>query len=429
MIIAFSVENHRSIRERQTLNLEATADDHLSESRIRECGSLRLLRSAAIFGPNASGKSSLINAMMVMRGFVLASAREGQVNEKIPVNPYRLRQGSDMAPSLFEWEFFWKGGRYRYGFTADREAIRSEWLMRKGSGKEAMLFTREGQAIDINPAKFPEGIDRKQFARPNALFLSLCAQLNGEESASILGWFEQLRFASGLSDRSLFTFTAKQIQDAGHAKELAGFARKADFCISALSSELEEATEDNVPKDIPEEHRRQLISRKAVLGAEIKARHTVYDIQGNACGHADFDLDVDESAGTRKFVSLAGPLHHTVQTGSIIVIDEFEARLHPSLTKAIWEWFHSPSNTGTAQLIVPTHEILLMDPDILRRDQIWFFERDNFGATQLSCLAEFDPQKVRSTTKFSRQYLLGIFGAVPKLALDSDAPCPEDLHE
>jgi AAA15 family ATPase/GTPase len=131
----------------------------------------------------------------------------------------------------------------------------------------------------------------------------------------------------------------------------------------------------------------------------------------------EFDLKKDESEGTRKFIALSGPLHHAVEDDGVLVVDEFEARLHPLLTQAIIDWFHSPLNPGRAQLIIATHDVHLMEPERIRRDQVWFTEKDDKGETQLYNLAEFDPQDVRPTTKFSRQYLLGLFGAVPRLAL------------
>ena len=151
MLISFAVENHRSVRERQILNLEATSDDHLAESRVIEADGIRILRSAAIYGPNASGKSNLVDAMSTMRRLVLAaSSPSAQVNRKIAVDPFRLSSESSKAPSEFQVEFLLDGYRYRYGFQAESAAVRAEWLKRKGKGKEATLFTRDGQEIEVN---------------------------------------------------------------------------------------------------------------------------------------------------------------------------------------------------------------------------------------------------------------------------------------
>jgi len=417
MLISFACENHRSIRERQILNLEATSDDHLNESRVIELEGLRILRSAAIYGPNASGKSNLVDAMVTMRRLVLAASPSAQVNRKIPVDPFRLASDFAKAPSEFQVEFLLDGYRYRYGFQADSTDIRAEWLKRKGKGKEANLFIREGQEIKINAEFFPEGQERKQFVLRNSLFLSLCAQLNGEISGKVVGWFQRLRFVSGLSDTSILAYTAKRIQDPKHNATLMAFAKRADLSICGLSSKEAEVPDLSLPKDMPDDKREEILRQFAEMNTEITTRHPQYDVNGKEVGTVEFDLKKDESEGTRKFIALSGPLHHVVEDNAVLVVDEFEARLHPLLTQAIIEWFHSPLNPGQAQLIIATHDVLLMEPERIRRDQLWFTEKDDKGATQLYSLAEFDPQDVRPTTKFSRQYLLGLFGAVPRLAL------------
>ena len=148
--------------------------------------------------------------------------------------------------------------------------------------------------------------------------------------------------------------------------------------------------------------------------------YLLYCLVNKVTGSVEFDVEEQASQGKKRFIALAGPLHHTIEEGSILVVDEFEARLHPLLTRAIFEWFHSPAHQGTAQLIVATHAVGLMDPEFLRRDQVWFCDKDKQGATSLYCLAEFDSNTVRPTTKFNKQYLLGLLGAVPKLALTKE---------
>ena len=133
-------------------------------------------------------------------------------------------------------------------------------------------------------------------------------------------------------------------------------------------------------------------------------------------GQQDFDLKADESEGTQKFIALSGPITHTLETGSILLIDELDARLHPRLTQAIVDLFHSPVNRHNAQLICATHDVTLMEPERFRRDQIWFCDKDKNGATELFSLGSFDVNQVRPNSKFSRQYMLGLFGALPNLA-------------
>jgi AAA15 family ATPase/GTPase len=424
MLLNFSVENFRSIKERQTLNLEATTDDELESSHVCEQDSIRVLRSAAVYGPNASGKSGLIDAMRKMRNFVLSSAREGQLSDQIPAEPFLLHENTENAPTTVEWEFLWKGSRYRYGFSADTTKVHAEWLFRRhGTAKAARLFTREGQDINVNQEQFREGMALKKLekdlgnppVRENALVLSVVAQFNGQTSKEVMEWFNQLRFTSGLSERGYFLFTANRLKDAAYHQRLLSFAKRADFSISELSSEVADLDAEVGADSAADEAKPK--SRGAKWKVEIKTMHLRYGKDDQVAGSVEFDLEKQESQGTKKFIALSGPLHHTIDQGSILVVDEFEARLHPLLTRAIFEWFHSPAHRCTAQLIVATHDVGLMDPEYLRRDQVWFCDKNPQGATSLYCLAEFDSKTVRPTTKFNKQYLLGLLGAVPKLSL------------
>ena len=320
MLISFTVENFKSIRDLQTLSLDARSDTHLEESHVIADGTTRLLKSVALFGPNASGTSNLATAFVWFRRFVSNSSKEGQAGQPIDIDPFRLSTTTENAPTHFEVEFLWNGYFYRYGFEVTRTAVESEWLYRraKGASKTAMLFKRSGQDFDVSATLFKEGKGLNERTRANALFLSVCAQWNGPVATEVMQWMNRLRILSGLSESG--------------------------------------------------------------------------------------------------FIALAGPISHTLEEGSILVVDELEARLHPLLTQAIVALFHSPANRHNAQLIFTTQDVLLMEPTLLRRDQIWFCEKDDQGATDLYTLADFDPNQVRPTSKFSRQYLLGIFGAVPKLA-------------
>jgi uncharacterized protein len=411
VLVAFSVENFRSILERQTLSLEATADDHLEAGRVIRSGAMRVLRSALVYGPNASGKSNLFDALRVMQRFILSSSREGQVSERIPVEPFRLLDGALDADTSFECEFFIESNRYRYGFAANRKRISAEWLFYKRPNvKEAVLFEREVQRITPNSERFSEGVERKGFARENALFLSVCAQLNGPVSVKILSWFSELRFVTGVSDHSYYDFTARRLRNPDELEKMTAFAQRADLSICGLNSELQDDEDEGRQKGsaavkVPRSSRR--------FGARITTEHARYDKDGRMTGKELFDLNTNESEGTRKFIALSGPLFFTIAKGSILVIDEFEARLHPLLTQQIFAWFHVAGLKSNAQLLAATHDPLLMDPDLVRRDQIWFCEKDPKGATSLYSLAEFDSQRVRPSTNFARQYLLGIFGAVP----------------
>lgn len=416
MLIAFSVQNFRSIRDLQTLSMEARTDEHLAWSNVFTDGKLRLVKAGAIYGPNASGKSSVIDAMVWFRSFVMESSKEGQAGEAIDVTPFLLSSETEHAPSHFEVEFRLEGFDYRYGFEVTTKEVCSEWLYRKSpKAKEAKLFVREGQHFEVSPTNFKEGKGLEARTRPNALFLSVCAQFNGKESGKVLGWMRRFRHVSGLNEAGFYAFTAERLQDPKHRKLLLELAQKADFNIHSLRSELEQITEEKLPPGMPAELKKRILNEK-VVSADIKTTHHKLDADQKIVGEVEFDLQEDESSGTQKFVALSGPIMHTLEEGSILLVDELEARLHPRLTQAILDLFHSPVNKRNAQLVCATHDVTLLDPKRFRRDQVWFCEKDQSGATDLFTLADIDSNLVRPTSKFSRQYMLGLFGAVPQLA-------------
>jgi len=415
MLLSFTVENFKSIRDLQTLSLEARSDDHLAESNVIVEGKTRALKSVALFGPNASGKSNMIEAMVWFRQFVLNSSKEGQVGQEIDIVPFRLSTATEKTPTHFEVEFLWKGQSYRYGFDVTRKEVVAEWLYRSSRTKPAMLFTRDGQEFDVSSEFFKEGKGLEARTRDNALFLSVCAQWNGPVAREVLNWMRRFRHVSGLSEIGFLAFTAERLQDPRKREKLLKLAQTADFNICGLRSEIEQISESKLPPGLSPEVRQTLLA-EGVMRAEIKTSHMKLDGDGKPIGLVEFDLSDEESQGTQKFIALTGPITHTLEEGAILVVDELEARLHPLLTQAILALFHGPANPLNAQLICATHDVMLMDPQRLRRDQIWFCAKDERGATDLYTLADFDPDQVRPTTKFSRQYLLGIFGAVPKLA-------------
>lgn len=416
MFVAFSVQNFKSIRDLQTLSMEARTDNHLEWSHVFEKGKHRLLKSAAIYGANASGKSNVIDAMVWFRNFVLESSKEGQVGEGIDVEPFKLSTVTEDAPSHFEVEFLWNGFVYRYGVELTAKKIIEEWLFRKSpNAKPAKLFTRSEQSFDISAQNFKEGKGLENRTRSNALFLSVCAQFNGPESSEVIEWMHQFRYVSGITESGFLAFTAQRLQNPKHQQALLKLARKADFNIRSMRSEFEEVSEAKHLSGLSPELRKALLGQRFIT-ADIKTTHDKLDANGEIAGVVEFDLGENESQGTQKFIALSGPLTHTLEEGSILIVDELEARLHPRLTQAIVDLFHSPANKKNAQLICATHDVTLLESDRFRRDQIWFCEKDETGSTDLFTLADFDSNLVRPNSKFSRQYMLGLFGAVPQLA-------------
>jgi hypothetical protein len=419
MLIEFSVANYRSFRDRATLALEASPDDWLEESHVTLAGDRRLLHTAAIYGANAGGKSNFLAAMAFFRDFVKNSSKSLQLGDRIPVVPFRLQVESERAPSHFEMILLHNGTRYRYGFEATSEAVTSEWLFsQRDSIRETTLFTREGARIEVGEA-FREGRPIEKLTRPNALFLSVVAQFNGEIAGSIVGWMNQFWSISGINDQATLGFTLLLMSDpqfaAKYGPMILSLVKQADLGIEGLQRRetSPEKLASLVPSDIPETIGARVMKSSGTGTFTVMASHRKYGPDGASAGNVEFDLESEESAGTQKFIALTGPFLHTLNEGAVLFVDELEARLHPLLTKALVDLFNGSANRKKAQLIYATHDEGLLDPKRVRRDQVWFVEKDRKGGSRLYCLDEF--KGVRKEAKFAKEYLLGQFGGVPRL--------------
>jgi len=414
MLLQFSVGNFKSFRHKTTFSLEATADDWREDDNIAHIQNpkLRLVRAAALFGANAGGKSNFIDAMVQFRQLVLGSSKDSQRGEPIAVTPHRLHSDTENAPTLFEALFMRDGKRYRYGFETTREAITAEWLyVQAGSIRETCLFTRDKGRIIPHKA-FKEGKGLEDRTRPNALFLSVAAQFNGRIAGEVTSWMEQFRTISGLHDAGYLNFTADLLNDKQYGDSIRELIKQADVGIEDLiKQEIDkEGLVARIPKEFPEAIR-ELIAQNSSGGSVVKSIHQRFTSDEQPAGKVEFDLHTEESAGTRQFFAFAGPFLHTLREGSVLVVDELDARLHPLLTRQLVALFNSSTNVRNAQLIFATHDQGLLDQRRVRRDQIWFVEKDQRGASTLFCLEELTG--VRKDANFEKEYLLGQFGGVP----------------
>jgi uncharacterized protein len=411
MLVEFRVGNYRSFREVVTFSLVAanltSKDKDLDVDNVISLdGHQSLLSSAAIYGANASGKSNLISAMRFMRTFVLSSSRETQATDLIRIEPFRLSEGSEDEPSLFEMVFLLRGRRYRYGFTVTTERVISEWLYHVPTVREARLFERDRDGIQPMSG-FKEGrtsiID---LTRNNALFLSVVAQFNGEISQAILRWFRDLNVNAGLNDRNYRTYTVQNFERNRYRDEIIEFIKRLDLGISNI--DIERVTyEQQVMPGFED------IQPTAFGRVFIKTTHRKYDEEGKPVGVEVFDMDRHESEGTKKLFSFAGPIIDTLRNGKILVVDELDARLHPLITCAIIDLFNSKKNNPhNAQLVFTTHDTNLLSNKIFRRDQIWFTEKNRRGATQIYSLSDYKVT-VRNDASFEKDYISGRYGAIP----------------
>ncbi len=435
MLIQFTVGNYRSFKDPVTLSMVAAnlkaKDETLDENNtFAATPKLRLLKSAALYGANASGKSNLVKALKFMRDFVINSARESQAGDRIPVEPFRLSTETENAPSFFEIVFLLEGVKYRYGFEVDAEKVHSEWLFYTPKTKEVELFSREDSEISYS-AGFKEGKDIDERTRKNALFLSVVSQFNGKLSLKLRERFMFLDILSGLEDRD-YSLTLLRLES---KYELPGpkilpLIQKMDLAINDLIVEKHTSTNPDTIKllkdlqptktfgtfvrqktwaDFARESSWEQI-QDSLKKRVIKTSHTKFDAQKQAVAEVIFDLDGQESEGTKKLIASAGEFCTALWLGQTLIIDELDARLHPLITQSIIRLFNSPQNNKGGQLIFTTHDTNLLSNNFLRRDQIWFTEKDKYGATDLYSLAEY---KVRNDASYEKNYIVGKYGAIP----------------
>lgn len=392
MLIQFSVGNFLSFKEQSTLSLVASALKDiqiLAEDVIFNIGEtdLALLKSATIYGANASGKSNFIKALDFFKWYVINSSKDIQAGERVNVESFRLSSSTAEEPSYFEAIFCNTEYQYRYGFEADENMVHSEWLYQKANkkrAKEVELFYRDEDCFNIH-SKFIIGKEliNKQMVRTNALLLSVAAQFNDAVAVEIVKWLNDTTIISGSNEKNIWDLATLRLDDLKMKQRIVDFSRYADLGI------------ENIEK----------------VNNAIISMHTQYDDEGNEVKLIYFPFKKNESEGTIKYFSLAYPIIDALDNGKRLIIDEFDSKMHPLLTCRIIALFNSKeTNPKNAQLIFTTHDTNLLSASIFRRDQIWFTQKDRFGATELYSLAEY---KVRNDASFEKDYLSGKYGAIP----------------
>jgi uncharacterized protein len=397
MLIEFSVGNYRSFKEVVTFSMVAApivvGDSPVNRNNLFSATKeIELLKSAAIYGANASGKSNLVRAISFMKEFTIDSV-SSRITSEIETESYRLNIESEREPSYFEIVFITGSTRYRYGFEVDRQSVKSEWLYQTLRTKEAQLFERENSKIKVF-SKFYEGKSLENKTRKNALFLSVVAQFNGDIATDVVDWFNELNIFNNLDDDDYDNATIDALIEGHRTQDLIGLVTSLDLGI----------------KDI-QMIKTPVVELPGVMSYEVKTAHWKYDGEENRVDTEYFELDENESAGTQKLFNISGLLINILQTGEILIVDELDARLHPLISCAIVKLFNSPiTNPRNAQLIFTTHDTNLLSANMFRKDQIWFTEKDRYGATDLYSLVEYE---IPDDAPFEQDYIAGKYGAIP----------------
>jgi AAA15 family ATPase/GTPase len=375
----------------------------------------RLLRSSVLYGPNASGKSTLIQALQFVKSQILNSQKESQAGDAIDVVPFKLTAASRAADSEFEITFIEQGVRYEYGFCCNRERFTEEWLIAYPLGRAQKWFHRVFDAEAGKDAykfstSFLGGKKRhdiwKEQTRANALFFSTAIQLNNEQLKPAFDWFKQrLRVFDSVGGLSP-SYTLQRCGKDEDRQRVVAFMNSADLSIADIQLKETVFSADSLPKSMPAAIKDEFI--KDMAGRKlVEPRFFHKDV--NTAEIVEFEGS-EESDGTLALFAFAGPWLDVIENERVLVVDELDTSLHPLLVHHLVKRLH---HEGTkAQLIFTTHDTTLLSPKLLRRDQVWFMEKNDKSATRLYPLSDFSP---RENEAIERGYLNGRYGGIPFL--------------
>ncbi|MGB4407377.1 MAG: ATP-binding protein [Sphaerochaeta sp.] len=421
------MKNYKVFKEKATISFIASNYDKTTREneniQFIADKNLRVLRSAVVYGANAAGKTKLFESLVFFKRFVINSSKEGQQGQGIDVQPFLLSEATEHEPSEFEIVFLYNGAMYRYGFEVTKDKVLSEWLFYKPKSYEFQVFYRdvvEG-TVESHSTYFKKGamLHKENLVRPNALMLSVAAQFNDMISTDVLNWFmKKCKIISSIREDGYKGYTMRRINQQDCHEKMLNLIKFADFAIQDISSKTlsEEDITDEMSAEMREFLRDKILNEKAEIYTKSETTHHKYDASNKIIGNTTFSMDEDESHGTQKYFYLSGPILDTLESGGILFVDEFDARLHPNLVLKLFSLFNDQKlNKQGSQLIITSQNSIFLRSELLRKDQLWFVEKDRFEAAHLYSLSDFKAQKVRANENFETNYLKGKYGAIPYL--------------
>lgn len=415
MLIQFSVKNFTSFKDKQVFSMEAGTGDENIENIINV--DERILKSTALYGANASGKTNLIKAFSAAIMMIRLSNNRQPGEKLMQMEPFAFDDKTKNEPCEFEFIFYANNNKYVYGFKADKDKVYEEYLYQYFSAKATRIFERtncnEYKFLQVDEGKLNSIKDQNI---DNKLFLATATTWNYEKTKAPYLWFAQLidTYSGGmlLNDFVLESYNKDE------SMELKKFTLKlleeADIIIKDFNVDVvEHELDNNMAMFIKSLNIPAQFAPQKQRDVNIVMTHEIIDDNNNK---KEYSINYNnESSGTQILFSMAPILKQVFENGKIIIIDELERSLHPSLVEMIIKFFHNPEiNKGNAQLIFNTHDTNLLSLDLFRRDQIWFAEKDpKKGATELYPLDDFS---VRKTENIQKGYLNGRYGAIPFVA-------------
>ena len=414
MLVSFAVTNFRSIRERVKLDLNKSALKGLSQNYFKSAGKKQLLKSAVIYGANASGKSGMLGALHALEFLVKASSGFKPDRKINPYEPHMLEKSWATNPVVFEIEF--AVGKYSYEFKVafSEKKIEEEELYFSPNGTRTLLYSRiAGSEVKFGDAYRGPKKNLEKLLLPNQLLLSKAAENNVDVLLAPYRFFSEMLmvypFIGDYQEQDLTRLYAQRLAegDSVFSRRFNALICALDTGISSVSAEAVNWEKMEFPGNIPDEIQERVREKYKY---DIKTRHVLYDGIRNE-GFEKFDVD-QESQGTKSLFVIGGIILDALETGRALIVDEFEKNLHPNITKYLINLFHNElTNSKNAQLVFATHDITQLSNENFRRDQVWFTEKNEFGATLLYRCA--DIQGIRLNTPLDKWYQSGRFGATP----------------
>ncbi|MCX6064843.1 MAG: ATP-binding protein [Chloroflexi bacterium] len=423
MLLEFRFVNFKSFRDEAVLSFVANSDETAPDNFVvcSDDSSVNLLKAAAIYGANASGKSTVFQAFEFAQDFIVRSANNNP-DAPIKVTPFLLDE-SKSKPSMFEFTFIQNEVRYQYGFSVTNRLVEKEWLISYPKGRSRKLFER---SLQDNTSFYTFGAHLKgekekisELTRANALFLSVGATFNHSQLLDIYHWFSDKTIfvrSSEIPEPLVFDFVLEHPDLVDQLKGLINYADLGivDFSLAELEFEPHYPPNE-ILETIPAVHGApdDVLKKNGDSGLKVHQKSYEFSISHQS-GQKIFSFPWEaESDGTRRLFGLSAPIFDTLKNGKVLFVDEIDRSLHPLLTRKLIQLFQNPQlNSKGAQLVFNTHDTSLLSAGLFRRDQIWFLEKDQSGASHIYPLLEYSPRKGESLEK---GYLQGRYGAIPFL--------------
>lgn len=401
MIVEFTLGNYRSYLEPQTLSFEATEDLSISTN-VTDLADIRLLKSIALYGPNGSGKSNVLHGITNMLRLIVHSGKHHKT-EELNIDNFKLNTESPNRPSLFEIVVYINNQFYKYGFEADNSEIHREYLFIG----ETPYIEREDNKLTTHPELDNGSLD---YINPNQLVFSVLNQRKSPALDNLWVYLTNTLVVRGnLSERNTKQLSFKLLMNDDSKTKFINKFKLKDLSVKDIN--LSVITIDSLPIEEEEKEKLKSDNRSANnLYFRTDIVHNVYDNSKNVVGTTAFRLETKESDGVQKLFDLLGPLSSIGDNQPrLILIDEIDSSLHTLQTINLIRDFHNESLN--AQLLFTTHDIMLLDKADLRRDQIYFVEKDEVEASKTYSLADFIENN--DTTTVADNYLGGRYGAIP----------------